>query len=75
MQKKTKEHNLRLAESTRSGNIDAIIAKETPGGVVAMTPCQVCGKPAIYTLQSVFVCVPCRYTQPNPKITKGVNRE
>ena len=61
MQKKTIELNRRLAENTRSGKINVTLAKETIGGVIAMSTCRICGKPAIYTLQSIFVCVPCRY--------------
>lgn len=37
------------------------IAKETRGGMVTMSKCAICGKPAIYTMQSIFVCVPCNY--------------
>lgn len=60
MQKKTVEKRLKILEKTRSGNMEVVKAKETPGGIIAMSRCGICGKPAPYTLQSVFVCVPCK---------------
>ena len=61
MQKKTLEARRKILEKTRSGSIDATKAKETPGGMIAMSTCKICNKPAAYTLQSVFICVPCKY--------------
>ena len=61
MQQKTLQTRREKLQETKVGNFHAVKAKETPGGVIAMTKCKICGKPALYTLQSVFVCVPCKY--------------
>ena len=61
MQEKTIEARRKILEKSRSGSIDAVKAKETPGGIIAMSTCRICHKPAAYTLQSVFICVPCKY--------------
>ena len=60
MQKKTLEERRKKAE-IRSGILNTTKAKETIGGVIATTTCRICKKPAIYTMQSIFVCLPCKY--------------
>ena len=66
MQNKTIESRRKALEETRSGDMDVVKAKETPGGIIAMATCRICNRPAPYTLQSVFVCVPCKYIRYAP---------
>ena len=61
MQNKTIKARREALEKTRNGEMHVTKAKETPGGVIAMSTCRICKKPAAYTLESVFVCVPCKY--------------
>lgn len=63
MQKKTVKARLKALEHTRSDTLELVKAKETPGSMIAMSECKICGKPAFYTMQSLFTCVPCKYVR------------